>query len=73
MLQNDMKFKMNGKRSLSPTHPPSKPWKQQHVSQSHNGSLLEERRKLPMWSAKESFLKEISKYVWLYGPCKSDI
>ena len=60
VLQNDMKFKMNGKRSLSPTNSPAKPWKQQ-VSQVHNGSLMEERRKLPMWSARESFLKEISK------------
>ena len=61
MLQNDMKLKMNGKRSLSPTNSPVKPWKQQQVSPVHNGSLLEERRKLPMWSARESFLKEISK------------
>ena len=56
-----MKFKMNGKRSLSPSNTPNKSWKQQNVSKAQADSLLEERRKLPMWSARESFLKEISK------------
>lgn len=66
MLQNDMKFKMNGKRSLSPSSSPSKPWKQHQASPVHVGSLMEERKRLPMWSARESFLKEISKYVVLH-------
>ena len=56
-----MKFKMNGKRSLSPSNTPNKSWKQQNTSKAQADSLLEERRKLPMWSAKESFLKEISR------------
>ena len=59
-----MKFKMNGKRSLSPSNSsntPNKSWKQQNVSKAQADSLLEERRKLPMWSARESFLKEISR------------
>ena len=54
---------MNGKRSLSPSNTPNKSWKQQNGSNGQAETLLEDRRKLPMWSAKESFLKEISKYV----------
>ena len=56
---------MNGKRSLSPgsnMKGNQKHWKQN--GQNFNGnSLFDERKKLPMWSAKESFLKEVSKWV----------
>ena len=61
-----MKLKMNGKRSLSPNASGQnfKHWKQNNSNYNGTGDMGEmftERRKLPMWAAKESFLKEISK------------
>ena len=59
-----MKLKMNGKRSLSPSSNHQggnhqKQWKQ--FGQNFNGEMMAERKKLPMWAAREGFLKEISK------------
>ena len=66
LFQNAMKLKMNGKRSLSPNASGQnfKHWKQNNSNYNGTGDMGEmfaERRKLPMWAAKESFLKEISK------------
>ena len=59
---------MNGKRSLSPgsnRKGNQKHWKSngQNFNGNNGISLFDERKKLPMWSAKESFLKEVSKWV----------
>ena len=64
-----MKFnKMNGKRSLSPNsnnnNSFNKQFKQHNKSWHGNNSqnvVSDERKNLPMWAAKQSFLTEISK------------
>jgi len=62
-----MKLKMNGKRSLSPSNHNNyskhlklnKTWSNGSERGPDSG---DERRKLPMWAARDSFLKEITKH-----------
>ena len=50
------------KRSLSPSSNNATPSKHHKQSFNYNGDIKEERKQLPMWAAKDSFIKEISKY-----------
>ena len=66
MFQNAMKFNMNNKRSLSPGNNHSQFVKhqknnKQNQNYNYNGDVQEQRRQLPMWAARDSFLQEINK------------
>ena len=63
LLQNAMKFNaMNHKRSLSPlSNNANTPNKHHRQNFHYNGDIKEERKQLPMWAAKDSFIKEITK------------
>ena len=49
------------KRSLSPSPNNNTPNKHHKQNFNYNGDIMEERKQLPMWAARDGFIKEISK------------